>query len=232
MVPTRASPIDLVVDLPVELDVPSLHSVQTELRLSSPTMKLTVGLTTALVGFAAVAAAQPAAQVYILPATESTSTPSVSRGLARLILLQRLAPIGKGPSFHDIPADVDTEEAVSLLNKYGKAPPRIFGGDDVAAPSQLVVMLEGMTEEQIKDLGSALQGRPAFTIADPPAMSANKKFFKYDAYNAGTTNEHECSIDRVANPFDKACWSGKSTIAKYNIQKVRIFENPAASAIY
>lgn len=184
-------------------------------------MKLTFGLTAALAGCAV--AAQQAADVYILPtaasSASSSSTPSISRSLARLILLQRLAPAGKGPSISEIPDDSDIDNVVSMMNQFGKEPVSLFG-QGAGSPSQLVVMLEGLTGEQMKDLGGTFNSNPAFTIADPPNSGAHDNLLKNDFYNVGITNEHKCSLQQVSNPFEEQCWSGKSTVAKYNVQKV------------
>lgn len=182
-------------------------------------MKLTLGLATALAGCAA--AAQQAAQIYILPSdTDSTSTPSVSPSLARLILLQRLAPAGKGPSVSDIPDGADIDSVVELMNKYGGKSPSLFGQEQPVSPSQLVVMLEGLSDDQIKEVGEGFQKKPAFSVVDPPTATAHDKLVKNDFYNVGITNEHKCSITEVTNPFEERCWSGRSTVAKYNVKKV------------
>ncbi|KAK7430176.1 hypothetical protein QQZ08_003361 [Neonectria magnoliae] len=180
-------------------------------------MKLTIGLSAALASFAA--AAQQAAKVYILPATLSASSTPVSPSIARLILLQRLAPIGKGASFSDVPDTADPEEVVALMNKFGKEPLQLFTEDERVSPSQLVIMLEGMTDTQIYHMGVALEMQPAFTIANPPSKSAHEQLLKNDFYNAGITNEHRCSLDQVINPFEESCWSGLSTVAKYDVSK-------------
>ncbi|KAI9172169.1 endoplasmic reticulum membrane protein [Paramyrothecium foliicola] len=178
-------------------------------------MKLSAGITAALVGCAA--AAQQAAQVYMLPSPKTTSSPAISRSVARLILLQRLAPAGKGPSIKDLPNDADAEEVVALLNDYATTGSSLFS-DSESSPSQLVVMLEGMTEEQIKEAGDAFDA-PAFTVSDPPSASAHDKLFKLDFYNAGATKEHKCSLSQVANPTEEQCWSGKAAVARYDISK-------------
>jgi hypothetical protein len=182
-------------------------------------MKLTLGLAAGLAGCAA--AAQQAAEVYIFPtdASATSTPPSVSPSLARLVLLQRLAPAGKGPSTADIPEGVDVGTVVELMNKYGGVGAPLFGEHSVS-PSQLVIMLEGMTGDQIRELGEGLQTKPAFTITDPPAGSAHDKLVKNDFYNVGITNEHKCSLMEVTNPFEERCWSGRSTVARYNVKKV------------
>lgn len=181
-------------------------------------MKLTIGLSAVLVSFAA--AAQQAAEVYILPTSQSVSTTSITPSLARLILLQRLASNGKGPSSRDIPDTVALEDVVALMNKYGKATEELFSEDQYASPSQLVVMLEGMTEDQMKEFSVAIDSQPAFTIANPPSSGAHENLVKNDFYNIGVSNEHGCSLDQITNPFEKACWSGKATVAKYDVSKV------------
>lgn len=182
-------------------------------------MKLYVGLAAALASCAV--AAQPAADVFILPTRESTMTPSISKSIARLILLQRLAPAGNGPSVNEIPDGVDIDEVVSLMNEFSKTSVPLFGdARQPEEPSQLLIMLEGMSEQNIKDTGSAFKIRPAFTISNPPAASAHEKLIKYDLYNVGVTKQHNCSLEQVTNPFEKQCWTGKSTVAKFNVAKV------------
>jgi hypothetical protein len=196
------------------------HCQQPKLHHPLPKMKLTIGLSAALASFAA--AAQQAAQVYILPTSaDFASSTTVSPSLARLILLQRLDTNGKGPSFRDVPDNADPEEFVSLINKYGKEPLKLFTEETPSSPGQLVVMLEGMTEAQIKDLGVALDMEPAFSIPNPPSSAAHDNLVKNDFYNVGITNDHTCSLDQVIN-LQKSCWSGDATVAKYDVSKVRI----------
>jgi hypothetical protein len=135
-----------------------------------------------------------------------------------LILLQRLAPSGKGPSINDLPNDFEAEDVIGLINTYGKAGSPLFG-DSETLPNQLVVMLEGMTEDQVKKTGDALDTL-AFTVPNPPSTEANDNLFKFDFYNAGVTKDHKCSLDQVINPFEEQCWSGKSAVARYDVSKV------------
>lgn len=186
-------------------------------------MKLNIGLAAALAG--CVAAAQQSADVFILPAAAdaSSSTPSVTPSIARLLLLQRLAPAGKGPSVNDIPEDADLDEVLSVLNQFGPKP--VSPLDQASASSsQLLLMLEGLTEEQIKDVTKDLKSGPAFTISNPPSSSAHEKLVRNDFYNVGVTTEHKCSVIEVSNPFEERCWSGRSTVARYNVQKVSLLE--------
>ncbi|KAM4058620.1 arsenate reductase [Hirsutella rhossiliensis] len=181
-------------------------------------MKLCAGLIAASCGLAV--AAQPAAQVYLVPAREaSSSTPSLSPALARLVLLQRLAPRSQGPSLRDADEQADIAEAVSALNRFGKASPPLFADDDNGEPSQLVMMLDGMSEEQIKDLGRALGTRPAFTIPEPPSAKAHDELVKVDLVGTGATNAGDCDMQQVANPLE-GCWKGRrAAFAKFDVNK-------------
>ncbi|KAH7326460.1 hypothetical protein B0I35DRAFT_466994 [Stachybotrys elegans] len=181
-------------------------------------MKLTFGLTAAFIG-AAAAAARQSAEVYIFPSSPSSDTPAVSRSVARLLLLQRLAPAGKGPSANDLPDGIDVEDVIATLNQFGKPSPGLFSKSDAKNPSQLIVMLEGMTDEQLKEMAQVMDMSPSFTIPDVPSSKAHENLVKNDFYNAGVTNEHECSVAQVINPFNANCWSGKSTVAKYDVSK-------------
>lgn len=183
-------------------------------------MKLSTGLAAALAGCAA--AAQQAAQVYMFrnDASPSSSTPAISPSLARIILLQRLAARGNGPSTDDLPSDIDADTAVELMNEYAVKGFAI-GEEATDAPYQAVVMIDGFTEEQMEKMGSRFEMQPAFTIAAPPSSSASDNFIKNDLYNVGVINgAPTCALEFVLNPTEPACWSGKSTVAKYSIQKV------------
>lgn len=182
-------------------------------------MKLTIGLSAALASFAA--ATQQAAQVYILPTSSEFASSTLSPSLARLILLQRLDINGRGPSFRDVPDNANPEEFVSLINKFGKKPLELFGEEASSSAGQLVVMLEGMTDAQIKELDAALDMQPAFNIPNPPSSAAHDKLVKNDFYNVGIRNEHTCSLDQVIS-LDKSCWNGDAAVAKYDVSKVRV----------
>lgn len=184
------------------------------------TMKLSIGLAAALAGCAT--AAQQAAQVYMFrnDASPSSSTPALPPSLARLILLQRLAVRGSGPSTDDIPTDMDLETAVNLMNEYGVKGFSI-GEEATESPYQAVVMIDGFTEDQMKSMDSRFEMQPSFMIDSPPSSSASDNLIKNDLYNVGVTNgAPTCALQSVLNPTERACWSGKSTVAKYSIQKV------------
>lgn len=191
-------------------------------------MKLTLGLAAALAGCAAAAATPAAAPVYILSSSSDAASskeevPSVSPAEARLILLQRLSPAGAGASTAEIPHSSHVDALVSLLNRYGVAPSPLFTSQDAAAtalpsPRQLVVMLEGLSDDQIRDAGARLDAQPAFSIADVPSPRANDRLLADDLDAA--TPSGACPVSQVTNPFDEGCWNGMATVAKYNVQKV------------
>lgn len=181
-------------------------------------MKLSAGLTVAAGGLAA--AAQPAAQVYLVPAREISSAPSLSPSLARLVLLQRLAPSGQGPALGDASEDINVFDAVSALNRFGKAYPPLFADDSNDEPSQLVMMLDGMSNEQIKDFGRALGSRPAFTIPDPPSGKAHDELVEVDLVGTGAVNAGHCGVQQIANSLE-GCWNGKrAAFARLDVTKV------------
>lgn len=180
-------------------------------------MKLTIGLAAALAGYAT--AAQQAAQVYMFRSDDSNSTPSVSPSLARLILLQRLTH-GNGPSVDEFPSDVDVDTAVDFVNEFG-ADGFSMGEGATNDPYQAVVMIDGFTDEQMEKISGKFDMQPAFTIEAPPSSSANDNLIKNDLYNIGLDNGMpKCALESVLNPTETACWVGKSTVAKYSVQKV------------
>jgi hypothetical protein len=44
---------------------------------------------------------------------------------------------------------------------------------------------------------------------------------QYDFLSIAASRKPECTVEAVANPLDDKCWSGKSVVAKYNVQKVK-----------
>lgn len=182
-------------------------------------MKLAASFVVALAGCAA-ASSQQAAEVFLIPAVDSSTPPALIPSLARLLLLHRLSPNGRGLSSTDIPPGIDTERAVSILNQFGKATAPLFADEHVDPPSQLVLMLDGMNDKQMKELRKALDATPTFTIADPPASEAHKDLIEMDLRRAGAADGNRCSIQQVLNPLEE-CWDGKqSAIAKHDIYEV------------
>lgn len=181
-------------------------------------MKVTLGFAAAFVG--CVAASKPNADVYILPNRESSSPPSVSSNVARLIALQRFSS-GRSISVNEIPKDADVENVASLLNEFGKPIPSIF--DEAAdEPNQLIIAIKGMTEEQIRDTREKLNVQPAFTIPDVPSVDPLQWITDFNpADYHGAANPQKCSFDEIINPLDERCWTGRTMFAEFDIQKVR-----------
>ena len=182
-------------------------------------MKYSAGIAAALVSCAY--AAQPSGKAYVFPQPDSSSTTAMTRSLSRLVFLDRLAAPGQGPSIKEIPSDVGMDEAVSTLNRFGETSERLFSytsPDDV--PNRLLVMLEGLTQQQIDDASSTMGSEAAFTITDPPSATANEKFFDVDLHNAGVKGDHKCSLSKIMELGDDKCWTGKATAFKYNANKV------------
>ncbi|KAL7908575.1 hypothetical protein GGI35DRAFT_480187 [Trichoderma velutinum] len=180
-------------------------------------MKLSLGIAAAFVSCAA--ASQPAADVYILPNRESASPPSIPSSVARLILL-KLANSGSFSMVHDIPDDADTEEVVSLMNRYGGVTPSLF--DELAhEPKQLFIMLQGLTEEQMKETRAKLHLQPSFTIPDAPYTDRLRwaTGFGMPPSELRTGKKTSCSYDEMTNPVGSRCWTGKTLMANLDVQK-------------
>lgn len=182
-------------------------------------MKFTAGIIAALASCAA-AVATPG-EAFTFPRDESSSTASLGRSIARLVLLQRLAGAGEGPTIRDIPEGINAEDAVATLNKYAPFREALFSTAPATVPKRLLVMIDGMTTQQIKDTRDALGQDATFTIDDLPLSAANGDFLEIDAYNAGATNMHSCSLGEIVQMTDRDCWGKESTAARYSVTKVR-----------
>ncbi|OHF01641.1 hypothetical protein CORC01_03131 [Colletotrichum orchidophilum] len=185
-------------------------------------MKLSVGLAAALTGVATALSIQPA-DVYLLQSKQPSSSdiPSLPRQIARLILLQRLSPEGQHASW-DLPDSISNEKAVTYLNEFGKAPQALFSNAASTNPSQLVVMLEGITAVDAKTLQKSLAASgPTFRVGDAPSITANDMLLANDLPSVGVTAKN-CAFDKAINPFAEQCWSGKSSVVRYDTKKVII----------
>ncbi|KAK2039426.1 hypothetical protein LZ31DRAFT_506155 [Colletotrichum somersetense] len=183
-------------------------------------MKLSVGLATALAGVATALSSDQPADVYVLQSKQSSSSdiPSLPRQIARLILLQRLSPEGKHASW-DLPESISNEKAVTYLNEFGKAPKGLFDDATSTIPFQLVLMLEGITSDHAKSLQKSLAGSgPSFRVGDAPSTTANDLLLANDFPSVGVTYKN-CAFDKAINPFAEKCWSGKSSVARFDVNK-------------
>ncbi|KAK1998094.1 hypothetical protein LX36DRAFT_607644 [Colletotrichum falcatum] len=183
-------------------------------------MKLSVGLATALAGVATAFSSDQSADVYLLQSKQPSSSdiPSLPRQIARLILLQRLSPDGRHASW-DLPKSISNEKAVTYLNEFGKTPKGLFSNVASTNPFQLVVMLEGITSDDAKSLQKSLAGSgPSFKVGDAPSTTANDLLLADDFPSVGVTLKN-CAFDMAINPFAEQCWSGKSSVARYDVSK-------------
>ncbi|KAM3433755.1 hypothetical protein NHJ13734_006307 [Beauveria thailandica] len=180
-------------------------------------MKFTAGIIAALAS--CTAAATTTGQAFTFPRDESASTASLDRSLARLVFLQRLANPGEGPTINDIPESISVDDAVNTLNKFVPSRDALFAATPMA--KRLLVMVDGMTAQQIEDAGKALGQDATFTIDDLPSSTANRDLFEIDAYNAGATTEHSCSLSEILEMKNGQCWSESSTAARYNVAEKR-----------
>ncbi|KAM3451223.1 hypothetical protein MY3296_005479 [Beauveria thailandica] len=180
-------------------------------------MKFTAGIIAALAS--CTAAATTTGQAFTFPRDESASKASLDRSVARLVFLQRLANPGEGPTIKDIPDSISVDDAVNTLNKFVPSRDALFAATPMA--KRLLVMVDGMTAQQIEDAGKALGQDAAFTIDDLPSSTANRDLFEIDAYNAGATTEHSCSLSEILEMKNGQCWSESSTAARYNVAEKR-----------
>ncbi|KAM0197525.1 hypothetical protein ACHAPA_001286 [Fusarium lateritium] len=179
-------------------------------------MKLNVGLSAALAGLAAAsqqAAADAAdvAKVYILRGSHHIEpTTSLTPSEARLILHQRLAPEGEGPSFRDLTESDDEERIVSLMNKYGKAPAPLLSDEKTATPRQLAITIDGMpTFEYESFFGWLFNTQPDFT------MDVKKENGEHpDVFNSVIAKMPQCPLSKIA-AMDDSCFSGEAAFAIY-----------------
>lgn len=193
-------------------------------------MMLLNGLVLAgLAGLASSAATHEQAEVYILsskhaasssPSSSTSAAPSLPRQLARDILFQRVTG---DLQLKDLSSTIVGDRVLSYFDQYGRSPRPLFGAssEDVS-PSQLVVLLEGVTEENAKTLREGLQREdfaPAFKIEDAPSTKANKHLVDVEFAAGGVSGS--CDIQAAINPYD-SCWKGMSLVVKYDAAKVRM----------
>lgn len=176
-------------------------------------MKFSLGAAAALAGCAT--ALQPA-DVYIMSQSPE-STSQLGRSVANLIFLQRLSSKADTGSLKDFPEDA-LEAAIGNINTFGKQPQALFQ-DATQQPSQLLIMLEGITAENREALDKALNKiNPAFQVTDAPSSAAHRDLAQKDLAAAGVA-QTKCTLERAISPFEEECWSGKSSVALYDVQK-------------
>ena len=180
-------------------------------------MRLSIAVTAALGGLAI---ANTEADVYLLrseSAPRQAAPPQLQRQLARLIFQQRLGVDGSFSSAAELSSLPSPEDAVSYLNAYGRPEAPLFSEGGAAEPSQLMVILEGLEPSQ---MGEVVPGQDkAFVIDDVPNTSANGKLVDGE-FGAAGVPASSCPFERAINPLDADCWSGSSSIIRYDAKKV------------
>lgn len=181
------------------------------------TMRLSIAVTAALGGLAT---ASSEADVYLLrseSAPRQAAPPQLQRQLARLIFQQRLGVDGSFSSAAELSSLPSSDDAVSHLNAYGRPEAPLFSEGGAAEPSQLMVILEGLEPGQ---MGDVVPGQDkAFVIDEAPNAAANGKLVDGEFGAAGVAAS-SCSFERAINPLDTDCWSGSSSIIRYDAKKV------------
>lgn len=204
-------------------DIQAISAWPTDNKLHQSTlkMKLNIGLSAALAGLAAAsqqAAADAAdvAKVYILRGSHHIEpTTSLTPSEARLIIHQRLAPEGEGPSFRDLTESDDEERIVALMNKYGKAPAPLLSDEKTATPRQLAITIDGMpTFEYESFFGWLFNTQPDFT------MDVSKENGEHpDIFTSVIAKMPECPLSKIA-AMDDSCFSGEAAFATYTRSQV------------
>lgn len=189
-------------------------------------MMLLNGLALAgLAGLASSAATNEQAEVYILSSKHAASSsptqtaPSLPRQLARDILFQRVTG---DLQLKDLSSTIVGDRVLSYFDQYGRSPRPLFGESSDVSPSQLVVLLEGVTENNARTLREGLRKEdfaPAFKIEDAPSTKANKHLVDVEFAAGGLSGS--CDVAAAINPYD-SCWKGMSLVVKYDATKVRM----------
>lgn len=112
--------------------------------------------------------------------------------------------------------------------RYGKSPAALFAQSETSDPAQLVVLLQGVSDEAAGQLKGKLKQHAAFSILDPPSVTANERLLTL-FQNIGVATLPQCELAAAINPFDSNCWTGPSSVVKYDADKVR-WTHPTPSA--
>ncbi|KAL2163177.1 hypothetical protein VTH06DRAFT_5233 [Thermothelomyces fergusii] len=182
-------------------------------------MRFSAGLAAAALSGLAAAASQQSADVYMFPPSSraTAETASIPKEVARHIMLQRTSRQRYGSDLRDIPSSIDIETAVEYLAAFGKSPLPLFTQADKEDASQLVILLEGAAADHSRRLREKLGQDVAFTISDPPSATANKQLMAH-FQKMGVASSEQCDLPLVINPFETDCWTGPSSVVKYDLR--------------
>lgn len=153
------------------------------------------------------------AEAYMLrqpkQTTSTSSTPSISHGLAQAILLQRLST----PEQPSILGQLSSHEAeaVDYINQFGKPTRPLFAAEaDAAEPKQLVIAFSSVTDEKRKAL-RATTSSVDLSFTSPRLSSLPAK------------DQGKCAFAQAIDPKNSKCWNGKTTqYLQYDAVKVGI----------
>lgn len=125
-----------------------------------------------------------------------------------------------GSDLRDIPDSIDTETAIDYIARFGKSPAPLFAQAEKPGAAQLAVILEGASSAQSDQLREKLGQHAAFTISDSPSATANNNLMAFFR-NLGVASPQQCELSAAIDPFRSDCWTGSSSVVKYDLQKVR-----------
>jgi hypothetical protein len=187
--------------------------------LTTPKMKLSTSLLLPiLVG---TAAALSDASVYIFQKDDSPNTssaPLLSPEQARLVFAQRLGT----SQYHGL-GDA-TEATLSYINKFGGRRESLFENAADDKVPELVLIVEGVSPKTAAPLLEAWSTiEPAFHIRKAPSMTANKRLVS-DLNQQSGQGKQKCELRDDINPFDAACWNGKSKVVHFDLGSAKVGE--------
>lgn len=180
-------------------------------------MRLLIAVVASICGLAA---AHPKADGYLFrsgsPTEHDVSTPELPRQLTRLILQQRLGVDKHFSSLKELSSLPNTEDAISYINTLGRSEVPLFSESDSETPSQLLIIIEGLEDGDMKDILPGV--KKTFAIDVAPNSAAIRKLIDGE-FGAVGVRQSSCEFGRAINPLDENCWSGQSSIIRYDAKK-------------
>jgi len=180
---------------------------------------LTSLLLPALIG---TASAVSDATVYLFQGDElpnTSNTPSLTPEQARLVFAQRLGT----SKYHGL-GDA-SESTISYINQFGGRQESLFLDSAKDKASELVMIVEGVSSKSAKPLLDAWSSfKPAFTIAGPPSMNANKRLVA-DLLEQLGSEDSKCEdqeLESAINPLDSTCWNGRSKAIYFDLGSKKV----------
>ncbi|KAK4220306.1 hypothetical protein QBC37DRAFT_477328 [Rhypophila decipiens] len=191
-------------------------------------MRFSTGIAVAALSGLTTASADQDARVYHLMSSSRRQqipqdTPQLPKEVARHILLQRTSTAsGYGSDLRDLPESVDTDAAVSYIARYGKRPLPIFSSNEKTGSSQLVVIIEGATQENVGSLVKTIEESDqavSFVVSNPPSAVANGHLMDLFDSMGAVPSPRKCDLESAINPFDSNCWTTMAAVLRYDLKK-------------